>query len=376
MKRMVTERATIVAVVGALVLGSSSAAVGTEDLVITRLEGETDTSITFENDFFTDPPPAHDEIQPQPSLDTIAFSKLEANTSPLVTARAAAFQSAFGINAAFAEVSHFFPELPGGFAVQANTLFDVTVQSADRLDPNNVTILPFGFVINSGQLRIDNFTQYEPSVFLDGASVSAEIRINGRRWTFEARLEKDRSSGAPTVDQFTSDSFGLNNFPNLTPQFVDADNDGFVDDVVVNIPKIEGTVMVDGTQETIPDTVFTYFSSRFEYEMEARFQMIQKSLGPPGDGVTTGLAGITDPFALGTPDDPSDDLGGQFSPLGVQFFLNGQPLSGIPIVPEPSSAPLMVLGLATALRRVRAHGGTPNKVGGARRNGTSRVSFS
>ncbi len=269
-------------------------------------------------------------------LDTLAFSEFDVNVGGVFSARAAGFQSTLGINAAFAEVSTYFPEIPTDFAARASTDYWIEVSSSDNLAAQQI---PFKFVINSGELRIDDFTRFDPFIpQFDGAAVAAEIRVDGMDWRFGARLTKDPISGLPLILDGPNgpnlDEFGLGIFPNLSVVM-----DGT--SAVVSIPRIEGEVLIDGSEFNSLTGVF------IRYSMAASFEMLT------GDEHThtTGLAGITDPFALGTPGDPSDDLGGNFSPAGVEFFLDGVPLAGaVSVVPLPGSALLLLPALAVVAR--------------------------
>jgi hypothetical protein len=81
------------------------------------------------------------------------------------------------------------------------------------------------------------------------------------------------------------------------------------------------------------------------YEMSSVFEAPHDDLNLLANN-TSGSAGISDPFALGTPLDPSDDLGGPFGPEGVQFFLDGIPLGEIPVVvPLPAALWMLLLPL-------------------------------
>ncbi len=303
-----------------------------QDFIITDLEGSTDAEILFFQPGPMSPPPVHDEIQPPPSLDTLALSEVQSNIGTVFIGRAAAFQSVFGINAAFVEVSQYFPEFPNGHKLTADTHYAIEVESVSDLTGQTV---PFEFVINSGQLRIDDFAVFEPfGADGIGAFASAEIGIDGLRWRFDVGLTKDINGDLVVVTDHTDDFFGFTRHPTLTIDIVDADNDGAVDDAVVDIPKITGEIFIDGADFE--------FGVSLSYDMETRFEMF-----PFFDGVPTkGLAGITDPFSLGN-GDPNDDV-------GVEFFLGGQPLSDFPAVPEPGTAAVLgawLLGLIATRRR-------------------------
>ena len=278
-----------------------------QDFLITEFDGVADARINFDEPGFPDSTD-HDEILPM--LDTLAFAEVRQSIGGVFDGRAAAFQSVYGINATFVEVTGFPPELTTGFNVTADTSYEVEFESTSDLTGRQV---PFEFVINGGELRIEDFARFEPFGAFGGAFVQAEIAIDGLAWILDARLTKDEVTGLPlltTGSGGNQDDFGLNIHPTLVP-FMDGT------DAVVEIPSIRGTVMVAGSEFR--------FGQRFNYDMHAELEMLQ--LTPGALEVTGGLAGITDPFALGTPDDPSDDLGPPFSPLGVQFFLDGRPLS-------------------------------------------------
>ena len=285
--------------------------VAAQDFVITDFYGVADAKILFHEPGFPNTTD-HDEILPM--LDTLAFAEVQASIGGVFDGRAAAFQSLYGINATFVEVTGFPPELTTGYTVTADTSYEVEFESTSNLTGRQI---PFEFVINSGELRIEDFARFEPFGSFGGAFVQAEIDIDGFEWVLDARLTKDEVTGLPLVTEGirgNQDDFGLNIHPTLVA-FMDGT------DAVVSIPRISGTVLVDGSEFR--------FGQRFDYDMHAELEMVQ--LTASALEVTGGLAGITDPFALGTPDDPSDDLGPPFSPLGVQFFLDGHPLSDFPV---------------------------------------------
>ncbi|MDH3461467.1 MAG: PEP-CTERM sorting domain-containing protein [Burkholderiaceae bacterium] len=320
-----------------LVLAANPAASRAQNFTIHDLVGKTTSSIDLRNPLVPD---IQDSDEILPVLDTLAFSEVQSPFGEVLDARAAAFQNTFGINAAFAELRRYVPELRDGFNITATTEYRIRVKSNQSLTRQ----VPFEFVINSGQLRIDDYERYTPFGSFGGAKVEARIGLDGVPWEFSAQLTKDTSTNTMVVELDNVDPLGLDIFPALTIEFVDADGDALVDDAVVNIPQIKGLVMIDGKD-------FSGNGVAFSYQMEADFEMVDVVFN--GSGITTGLAGITDPFALGTPDDTSDDLGAPFDPAGVQFFLDGQPLSAFP-VPEPSTAALLglgLLGLAVRLRR-------------------------
>jgi hypothetical protein len=306
-----------------------------QDFLLSRLTGEAHAAIHLANPGFPDPPPAHDALLPP--LDTVAFAEVKRNLGGVFNAHAAAFQSAFGINATFAEVTDYFPEITGSFEVTASTHYQVEVGSTSDLTGQPI---PFEFVINGGELRIEDFAQFEPFAAFGGAFVTATINILfsdvGGIWQFSAHLTKDEATGLPIVREHLGnmDEFGLDIFPTLTP-FMDGA------DAVVTIPEIHGTVMLEG------EDFGGGIGVLFDYDMEAMVQMVNVAFGNTG-----ALAGITDPFALGTPEDPSDDRPGLGT--GVSLLLNGQPFDAFPvIVPAPPAAVLMLGALVTLLLRRR-----------------------
>ncbi|QID19488.1 PEP-CTERM sorting domain-containing protein [Nitrogeniibacter mangrovi] len=301
---------------------------------LTAARGSAEAIIQYPDIFPGNPPPPDAVDALSLPNDPLAFARNQRSLFAVFDARAAGFQNAGGINAAFAEVTGFPQELNMQYTVEANTRYDVVFKSAADLSGQ---MIPFEFVINGGQLRIDDFAQYTPfQPEFNGAAVSAAIDIGPLgSWTFVAHLTRDAATGQPVVTDdfvglpFSGDALGLNNFPTLTPYFAGAD-------VIVDIPEIRGSVLIDGADFSSLQGV------RFGYDMSAVVAMAGGSSGSTG-----ALAGITDPFALGTPGDPGDDLGGAFSPLGVQFFLDGQALGDYPVtaVPEPNRAALMLGGL-------------------------------
>lgn len=258
-----------------------------------------------------------------PNITFAAFA--EATTSPGTTGlgHGAAYQDQFGINAVFVNANGALGDALSFFAT-ADTQYQVDIRTPTRLSGT----VPFTFVINGGEIRLKNFDGLAPQFLQPMGIVAAEITIGARQWSFAVGLNKDETTGQPTVDDdifgrdgiFTNvDDFGLNVHPVLTPVI-----DG--NDAVVTIPRIEGTVDLD------LNDFCCLLGLNFRYKMHAELQLIDQ-LG------TSGLAGITDPFALGTPDDPSDDLGGSFSPLGVQFFLNNKPLSDYTVTRQDPNCP-------------------------------------
>ena len=254
----------------------------------------------------------------------------------------AAYQDKFGLNAVYVDTNGALGDA-ARFLGNAGARYRSTVRTPAPLTGT----IPFTFIINGGELRIIDFARFSPNGSDPGVTVSAEVGVGGEAWKFIAGIGKTAGGNPivsmPTIDNL--DPFNLGIHPTLTPVMVDADGDTRADDVVVTIPRMVGTVLIDGSLfgGPLPGGVV------FDYLMTAGVDM-RNSLGAGG------FAAISDPFALGTPNDPSDDLGGSISPLGVEFFLNGQPFSDFPIIPEPTTSAILAwIGLATLARRGHAH---------------------
>jgi len=270
------------------------------------------------------------------STQFAAFARATTLASSDFFGRGAAYQDQFGINAVFVDSMNGTAD-GSTFIGSANTTYisDVFENSGHVSSDDTV---PFTFVINGGEVRIRNFSQFNPppmemNTDVGGVTVTADIRIDlDKVWRFTTGISKDPVTQQPIIvgDALGNvDTTALNGsiHPTLTPTV-----DG--DDVYVTIPRIEGTLDIP-----IDDFggILGTNGVRFQYFMSANINLID-SFG------ASGLAGITDPFALGTPSDMSDDLGGPFDPLGIQFFLDGVPFSDFPVmIPEPRSA--AILGL-------------------------------
>jgi hypothetical protein len=168
-------------------------------------------------------------------------------------------------------------------------------------------------------LLIENFG--EPVDIMGSAYVRANlIAITSSRraeWEFHASLSK--VGGAPHLDfpaASNVDEFGIG-FPILTPVMVG-------DDVAIDIPRFQGTIPIN-----LGD-LFT--GVLFIYEMEAGLDLDAPLINSVG-----GFARIGDPISL--------SMGGPSS-NGVEFFLDGMPLSAFARVPEPDCAVLLSLGVA------------------------------
>lgn len=259
--------------------------------------------------------------------------------------RGAAYQDRVGINAVFLDTNSALADAID-FEGTAETRYIFHVQNTSTPITGPTTV-PFKFVINSGEVRVSNFANLQPKAQTAPVFVSAEINIDdpinnpnlpfGRRtWRFTIGINTD-GNGNPIMDVRSEggnvDDFGLGVHPTLSLVI-----NG--DDASITIPRIEGTV-------DIPVEGFDSFPGvGFGYTMTAGMDIVNSQ------GISA-LAGITDPFALGNTD-PSDDLGGPFDPLGVQFFLDGQSLSNFPIVvPEPSAAVMLGMTVLAVFTRRR-----------------------
>jgi hypothetical protein len=228
-----------------------------------------------------------------------AFAEVE----NLAGGRAAAYQDLYGINAVFAESQNALEDALK-FHARAESKYDINVSTPTRETGQAV----FKFVINGGELRLENFAAVSEGAGGSTARVSADISVfPGGFWRLDWALEK--FFGAPEVFDFSIESFGIG-FPPIT-LVVDGD------DVVVTIPHFEG--------ETLLDRDDFKFGVHFSYTMMAELDLNDLSVG--------GLAGIGDPFSL--------SMGGP-STDGIEFFLDGVPLSSFAIIPEPASSALLI----------------------------------
>jgi hypothetical protein len=244
--------------------------------------------------------------------------------------RAAAYQDVYGINAVFADAGNalddalrFYSRAESNYEIEVTTPTSESGQAA------------FDFVINGGELRLENFAAIDELGGNSSARVRAEIFVGAQFWVLDLTLRK--FFGDPDIFDASIESFGTG-FPTFTP-VVDGD------DVVVTIPRIEGETLFELSRFRV--------GLNFSYTMTAELELNGLSIG--------GLAGIGDPFSL--------SMGGP-STAGVEFFLDGMPLTGLPIVPEPSAAALAIVALslfAAALRNANASRRTapPNEAIGA-----------
>ena len=320
---------TAVGVVCAFVSAAVHAA-----LAVNVLEAFVETSILYDASV-SDDPSQIDQDSLDNHLDTIAYSSISGQAGGVFEARAAAFQSTLGFNAVYAEVATYFPEIPAHFNATAHTSYGIGVLSDADISGSTV---PFRFVIHGGELRIDRFSSFDSDGGSNLVEVEAQISIEGQPWRFGARLTKDAQTGQPLVLEGTygnSDPFALNVFPTLSVTM-----DG--DSAVVEIPSIEGEVFIPGELFTQPALGVV-----IGYTMDATVHMRSGERG----FLSPGRAGISDPFVLGTPTDSTDDLGGSFSPLGVQFFLDGAPITGATVVPLPPALVGPILGIVARRRR-------------------------
>ncbi|NNM00911.1 MAG: hypothetical protein HKO62_09195 [Gammaproteobacteria bacterium] len=286
----------------------------------------------------------------------------------------AAYQDQNGLNAVFVDSGTAFPEASyynGG----AKTHYDVNFAADRFVSPSENRTVPFSFVINGGQLRVDNFSDLLASAAgfqLYGASVSATIRLGTgfppAEWTFTANLFKNRA-GLPelTFDQSaisinrwnlppnivgaaSRDDFGLG-FPALTPVLVN-------DTVTVDIPRFEGTIPIE-----LLDFDRSSGGVDFEYVMSATTTL--RASAPGAINESAAFAAISDPFGLESAPDATLPA--------VEFFLDGQPLSEIATVPLPAALWYALGGLAILATRHRAAGSRPSRPSapGAKRLGAA-----
>lgn len=275
-----------------------------------------------------------DAIQ-NPSVDFSAFAEATTDQFTSFFGRGAAYQDQFGINAVFLDTEQALADA-NTFHGHSQTKYDVSIKNVGA---NPGGTVPFTFVINGGEVRVRNYTLLDTFPFYElqpVAAVEATIVVDGDHWSFTTGITKDQFGGLVEVGTLLGnvDHFGLNNFPDL-----DIAIDGA--DAVITVPRIEGTVDLD-----LDDFDPQLGGISFSYTMRAQVDISRSfSVGA--------VAGITDPFALGTPD-PGDDLGGPFGAMGVEFFLDGQPLSDYPVrVPEPSAVAIGLVALAASVGRRR-----------------------
>lgn len=317
------------AVCVAVVLLGAPSRVCSQDFEIILKEASAEVDLSFSDGFsFMGSGSDEDEIL-NPTVDFAAYASATASPLTSIFGRGAAYQDQFGINAVFIDTERGLDDAQN-YVASADTNYRVTIR--DRATTGGGTI-PFTFVINSGEVRLENFSALDTFPFFEAlpvVSVLAEIVIDGEIWRFTTGLSTDQNGDVVEVGDVLGnrDGFGLGNFPNLS-LVVDGD------DAFISVPRIEGTVDIPLSDFRGPGGV------EFQYNMRTDVS-ISSSFG------VRAVGGITDPFALGTVD-PADDVGGAYSPLGVQFFLDGQPLGDYPIrIPEPATAMLAALLLLAA----------------------------
>jgi hypothetical protein len=317
----------------AAVLGPWAARAGrAQEFVITRLSGTAEAEVNFEEGVFVGMDSS--SIVP-PGVS--AYAQVGDPSSGFGGGGGSAYQDVFGINAVEVDTQRALEDADDIF-VRAETVYEISLETPTEMTGTVV----FKFVINGGELRIRDFSRYNPFFQgFGGANVLADVDIFGEgRWSFPARLTKD-PDGNPIVYHDDGlgliDEFGVG-FPQVTVSM-----DG--DDAVATVSHFEGEVLLD-----LDD--FYFIPQSFSYTMSAVVDLFDSFF-------TGGSAAIGDPLAL--------SQGGSGDDIGAEFFLDGRPLSDFPIViPEPAGCALMVVsGVAVLGRRLKARG----RRGGARGDG-------
>lgn len=290
-------------------MGCFSTAVQAQEFVFSDLEATAEAEMNFFLGSVTD----SDQIE-DPATELSAFADV---------GNAAAYQDLFGINAVFANAGLLLDDALD-FSASARTHYDVRVKTPTEMTGS----VPFQFVINGGELRIVDYSGLRRLSTTDfHARVSADITIFPEGfWQWTAILREDPFTGDPEVNTaFSLETLGVG-FPAVSVTM-----EG--EDAVVIIPHFEAEVLLD-----LDD--FSFIGVFFTYDMEAEL-FFEDSLG------ASGLAGIGDPFGL------SQGTGGG----GIEFFLDGRPLSDFPVViPEAAAGVLAAAGLGV-LGLARRRGG-------------------
>lgn len=313
----------IAGVVGLVaVLGPWAARAGrAQDFVITGLSGTAKAQINFEEGLFV----ATDSSSVVPP-GVSAYAQVGDPSAGV--GGASAYQDVYGINAVEVDTQRALEDADDIF-LRAETSFDISVETPTQM----MGTVVFKFVINGGELRIRDFSRYDPFFqSFGGAEVLADVNIFGEgHWSFPARLTKD-PDGNPIVYHDgglgLTDEFGVG-FPQVTVSM-----DG--DDAVATISHFEGEVLLDLDN-------FYFIPQPFFYRMSAVVDLFDNFF-------TGGSAAIGDPLAL--------SQGGSGGDIGAEFFLGGRPLSELPnVIPEPGGCALMILGGAGVLgRRLKGRG--------------------
>jgi hypothetical protein len=270
------------------------------DIVITHYSGDARASylvfgeIVGMRDHHFEPP------------DTVATAQVQFGSG---AGQAAAFQSALGINAVEAS-ANFGSGRQARF--DGSTFFSVTVRNTTR---RGIPIT-FKFVINGGELRIENFAGFDDPLQSIGAHVFASIDIfgisGGGTWRFPLQLTKDGNGNPILLNNFDGfgikDDFGVGT-PNVRGPFFDGDA------VFVTIDRFEAGFPIG----VLPEA-HTHAALGVYYNMAAR--VLVEGSAPIG-----GLAAIGDPFSLSS--------GGGGEDVGAQLFINGMDLGQFPFG-EPS----------------------------------------
>ncbi len=237
-----------------------------------------------------------------------------AHFSGLVSSEARAYQDINGINAVRVDSGEAPTELHSFFG-RADTRFIVDVTSS-TLEPGSST---FTFVINVGHMRINDFPRIDPNQF--GAKLIANVGLSFggdfQTWELNWGLSSSASS-SPQVTDLSHDEFGTGLPPSPTMVVIGGS------DVLVEVPRIERQIEIDNAH---------FFNGAVElsYSMHAIVNIAGNGPIEPSC-----IAFIGDPFSLSNGGPTTD---------GVEFYLNGLPLSSYAytFVPEPASAVLCAL---------------------------------
>jgi hypothetical protein len=273
-----------------------------------------------------------DEIIEEPEVSASAGLSI-----PGLQSEVRAFQSVHGINAVEVKSGDAPTEL-GKFVGQAKTLFDFQLATPQP----ETGLATFKWVIHGGEMRIRDFARYGAND--TGVKLEATIGIDNEPSLFpDWRLLWHLSSpaGIPHVFDGSFDQLGAGRPPNPTVQIIGHD-------AVIDVPRIEREIQID--RSMLCCTNSNNRGMGFRYEMSAYMNFDRDGPIEPA-----GLARIGDPFSLSS-GGPSSD--------GVEFFLDGLPLSSYPytMVPEPTSMALgaiAVIGLLQIAHRRERRGRVP-----------------